>query len=510
MTVGDIDIELVHTPGHTPGSQCFSVAGRLVAGDTLFLDGCGRTDLPGGDAEQMYESLTTRLARFGDDTVLYPGHLYSPEPSATMGETRATQLRLPAPHRGAVDDDVRVLTLGYCTRVPPSPSSARPWPACAPPRRCAPRAFRGRIVLIGAEPHLPYDRPPLSKQFLAGTWGLDRVRLRDEDKIDALGLDLRLGCDGHRPRRRRSPRRTRRDGERARLRRPRHRHRAPAPARCPAPPGWRASTCLRTLDDSIALASATAAEGTRLVVVGAGFIGSEVAATCHGRGVDVTVVEALAVPLAGVLGEEMGAACGALHARHGVDVRTGSRWWTCSPRYRTSPPARSVTGSGAKVVGIDSPTAPSSTPTSWWSASVWSPPPTGWTDSGSRHRQRCAWPTPPCTPPMTSWWPVTWPAGSTQRQQEHIRIEHWTNAAEQGVAGAAQPAGGTGRCRALRPGAVLLVRPVRHQDPDDRIPAPRRRGRRGRRVAVRRAASSPSTAEAAGSPPRSGSAGPAS
>lgn len=88
VSVGAVDIELVHTPGHTPGSQCFAVAGRLVAGDTLFLDGCGRTDLPGGDPQQMYESLTTRLARFGDDTVLYPGHLYSPEPSATMGETR--------------------------------------------------------------------------------------------------------------------------------------------------------------------------------------------------------------------------------------------------------------------------------------------------------------------------------------------------------------------------------------------------------------------------------------
>jgi glyoxylase-like metal-dependent hydrolase (beta-lactamase superfamily II) len=88
VRVGELDIELVHTPGHTPGSQCFAVAGRLVSGDTLFLDGCGRTDLPGGDPEQLYESLTTRLARFGDDVVLYPGHLYSPEPSATLGETR--------------------------------------------------------------------------------------------------------------------------------------------------------------------------------------------------------------------------------------------------------------------------------------------------------------------------------------------------------------------------------------------------------------------------------------
>jgi len=88
VRVGELAIELVHTPGHTPGSQCFAVAGRLVSGDTLFLDGCGRTDLPGGDPEQMYESLTTRLARFGDDTVLYPGHRYSPEPSATLGDTR--------------------------------------------------------------------------------------------------------------------------------------------------------------------------------------------------------------------------------------------------------------------------------------------------------------------------------------------------------------------------------------------------------------------------------------
>lgn len=88
IEVGAVPITLVHTPGHTPGSQCFLVDGRLIAGDTLFLDGCGRTDLPGGDPEAMYESLTTRLARIPDDTVLYPGHLYSPEPSATMGHTR--------------------------------------------------------------------------------------------------------------------------------------------------------------------------------------------------------------------------------------------------------------------------------------------------------------------------------------------------------------------------------------------------------------------------------------
>jgi glyoxylase-like metal-dependent hydrolase (beta-lactamase superfamily II) len=88
VSVGAIDIELIHTPGHTPGSQCFLVANRLVAGDTLFLDGCGRTDLPGSDSREMYYSLTQRLAKVPDDAVLYPGHLYSAEPSAPMGETR--------------------------------------------------------------------------------------------------------------------------------------------------------------------------------------------------------------------------------------------------------------------------------------------------------------------------------------------------------------------------------------------------------------------------------------
>ena len=88
LKVGSIEIELIHTPGHTPGSQCFLVENRLVAGDTLFLDGCGRTDLPGGDPRQMYESLTKRLAKVPDHATLFPGHLYSPKPSQSMGETR--------------------------------------------------------------------------------------------------------------------------------------------------------------------------------------------------------------------------------------------------------------------------------------------------------------------------------------------------------------------------------------------------------------------------------------
>jgi glyoxylase-like metal-dependent hydrolase (beta-lactamase superfamily II) len=92
IEVGAIPITLIHTPGHTPGSQCFFVAGRLVSGDTLFLDGCGRTDLPGGDAEALYDSITQKLAVVPDDAVLYPGHLYSAEPNAPMGDVRSSNI----------------------------------------------------------------------------------------------------------------------------------------------------------------------------------------------------------------------------------------------------------------------------------------------------------------------------------------------------------------------------------------------------------------------------------
>ncbi|MGA0918681.1 MAG: MBL fold metallo-hydrolase [Ilumatobacteraceae bacterium] len=87
VTVGGVEVKLVHTPGHTPGSQCFLVDGRLVAGDTLFLDGCGRTDLPGSDPVAMAESLRL-LHQVDDDVVLYPGHRYSVASCATMGSVK--------------------------------------------------------------------------------------------------------------------------------------------------------------------------------------------------------------------------------------------------------------------------------------------------------------------------------------------------------------------------------------------------------------------------------------
>ena len=87
VMVGEIPIELIHTPGHTPGSQCFLVEGRLVSGDTLFLEGCGRTDLPGSDPELMFDSLQM-LSGLPDDTVVYPGHMYSVPASGRMDELR--------------------------------------------------------------------------------------------------------------------------------------------------------------------------------------------------------------------------------------------------------------------------------------------------------------------------------------------------------------------------------------------------------------------------------------
>jgi glyoxylase-like metal-dependent hydrolase (beta-lactamase superfamily II) len=90
IALGPIQVRLLHTPGHTPGSQCFLVEergqpGRLVSGDTLFLGSCGRVDLPGSDPEAMYHSLNHTLRALADDTIVHPGHLYSSEAQDTLG-----------------------------------------------------------------------------------------------------------------------------------------------------------------------------------------------------------------------------------------------------------------------------------------------------------------------------------------------------------------------------------------------------------------------------------------
>lgn len=88
IDVGGVQIQLLHTPGHTPGSQCFLVDNRVVSGDTLFIGSCGRVDLPGSNPEQMYYSLTQKLMALPDDTILFPGHNYSDRPTSTMGQEK--------------------------------------------------------------------------------------------------------------------------------------------------------------------------------------------------------------------------------------------------------------------------------------------------------------------------------------------------------------------------------------------------------------------------------------
>jgi hydroxyacylglutathione hydrolase len=86
--VGAVEITFLHTPGHTPGSQCFLVQNQLISGDTLFIGACGRCDLPGSNPEDMYYSLTQRLAKLDDRTIVFPGHNYAARPYSTIGDEK--------------------------------------------------------------------------------------------------------------------------------------------------------------------------------------------------------------------------------------------------------------------------------------------------------------------------------------------------------------------------------------------------------------------------------------
>lgn len=186
--------------------------------------------------------------------------------------------------------------------------------------------FEGPITLIGEELHVPYDRPPLSKQFLAGDWESDRLALTQPDKLDDLDLDLRLGV-----------RATSFDLDSRHLGLVDLDDRSTdelvvdglliaTGARCRTLGGTEGLDgvfVLRSLDDSLAIRAAFKSGPARVVVVGAGFIGAEVAATARTQGLDVTMVESLPQPLSRVLGEEMGKVCAEVHREHGVDLRTG-------------------------------------------------------------------------------------------------------------------------------------------------------------------------------------------
>lgn len=180
------------------------------------------------------------------------------------------------------------------------------------------RGYDGRLVVIGDEPHRPYDRPPLSKEFLAGTLGEADLALERDDEelraewllgtratgLDRAGRAIRL-ADG---------REVRADGVVVAT--------GAAARTLPGTEGLAGVHVLRTLDDARALRD-DLARGGRLVVIGGGFVGAEVASTAYALGLDVTVVEAAPTPLAGPLGPAMGAVVSALHADHGVRLLCG-------------------------------------------------------------------------------------------------------------------------------------------------------------------------------------------
>jgi 3-phenylpropionate/trans-cinnamate dioxygenase ferredoxin reductase subunit len=202
--------------------------------------------------------------------------------------------------------------------------------------------FTGRLILIGEELHLPYDRPPLSKQVLAGTWPPERAMLADRIRLDELRLEQRLGhravgLDAA------ARRITLDDGSVVEadgivL------ATGAVPRRLPGTDGADGVFVLRTLDDSVNLRNRVVAVGAgcRVVVVGAGFIGSEVASTCRSLDCEVTVVELLDTPLSPVLGPEVGATCAALHGANGVVLRTG----VGIAAYRPPPPSGPEADSG--------------------------------------------------------------------------------------------------------------------------------------------------------------------
>jgi NADPH-dependent 2,4-dienoyl-CoA reductase/sulfur reductase-like enzyme len=182
------------------------------------------------------------------------------------------------------------------------------------------QGYDGRLTVIGAEPHLPYDRPPLSKQVLSGKWDLDRIALRPIGKeIADLDVDWQLGVAAT------GLDLSARDVELA------DGTKVPFDAlliatgaavrTLPGQPALDGLYALRTLDDCLALRRDLERTPERVVVVGAGFIGSEVAATARARGLEVTVLEALSTPLQRALGDQMGNVCADIHRDHGVDLR---------------------------------------------------------------------------------------------------------------------------------------------------------------------------------------------
>jgi NADPH-dependent 2,4-dienoyl-CoA reductase/sulfur reductase-like enzyme len=275
--------------------------------------------------------------------------------------------------------------------------------------------FEGRIVLIGEEAELPYDKPPLSKQFLAGAWDDDRVRLFKADEAEAAGIELRLGSAAERLD---IARRTVILADGAQIP---YDILVVATGAAARPSPWPVESgvhVVRTLDDSRGLAKDLASSSGPVAVVGGGFIGAEVAATVHAAGRHVTIVDPLHVPMARVVGPELGAAFTDLHHRHGVQTRFGDGVEAIDGEagaLRVTLTSGEVLPAGTVVVGIGA------TPNDAWLAS------SGLLiDDGVVCDEFCR------AVDHSDIFAVGDVARWRHpRHSEDVRVEHWTNAADQ-------------------------------------------------------------------------------
>lgn len=282
--------------------------------------------------------------------------------------------------------------------------------------------YDGTITLVGAESHQPYDRPPLSKALLKGDWEPERIQLRKPGELDSLGLDLRLGVLANALD---APNRTvtlasgealAADGVIVAT--------GSEPRPLPNQPDLDGVTMLRTLDDSLALRSLLA-DRPRFAVIGAGFIGLEVAATAAQSGCVVTVLEGAPAPLMRGLGQEMGEVVARVHARHGVDVR-------CAVQVAGIEGADGRT-TGVRLGGGDL------VPADVVVVGIGVSPATEWVEgSGLEIRDGIV-----CADSLRAGAGI-YAAGDCARwvnnlfgeAGEEMRVEHWSNAAEQGQAAA--------------------------------------------------------------------------